>query len=221
MGTKTALVIGASGLVGVELTKQLLLDEHYQSIHVFVRRPLRLTQKSDINNKLVEHVVDYNDISSWESLLEGTDLFCCIGTTLKQAGSEQAQTKVDLEIPSEIALCANKNGVEKIALVSAAGAYHQSSSFYLRLKGLLEQKLFALHWQKVVIVRPSFLQGQRMNVRFGEQLAILLFSVLKYVPWVKKYKPIKAEQVAKRMRALLNSTPHEKVLIEELDELFK
>jgi len=221
MNSKVALVIGASGLVGLELTKQLLMDDHYQSVHVFVRQHLQLGDEFDINPKLIEHIVDFNDISQWQSLLQGDDLFCCIGTTLKQAGSKQNQTKVDLDLPSNIATYANNNGVLRFALVSAAGAYHQSSSFYLRLKGLLEQNILALNWQQVVIVRPSFLQGKRANVRVGEQLAIVLFSFLKFVPWVNKYKPIKANQVAKKMRTLLNSTPHEKVLIEELDELFK
>lgn len=220
MNTKTALVIGASGLVGTELTKQLLSDDNYQSIHVFVRTPLNLPKEFDTNPKLIEHVVDYNAISQWQSLLYGNDLYCCIGTTLKKAGSKQRQTEIDLDLPFEISLYANKNGVQNIALVSATGAYHQSSSFYLRLKGTLEQNLINLNWQHLVIVRPSFLQGQRAEIRFGEQFAILLFSFLKYVPWVRKYRPIKAKQVARRMRYLMNSKQHEGVVIEELEALF-
>jgi len=84
----------------------------------------------------------------------------------------------------------------------------------------LEQNLINLNWQHLVIVRPSFLQGQRAEIRLGEQFAILLFSFLKYVPWVRKYRPIKAKQVASRMRYLMNSKQHEGVVIEELEALF-
>lgn len=220
MERKTALVIGSTGLVGEQLTQQLLLDDHYQSVHAFVRRPISSDNHNDPQNKLIEHVVDFGNIENWQSLLSGDHLFCCIGTTLKQAGSKPNQSKVDLEIPSEIAQYANRNGVRKIALVSAAAANATSSSFYLRLKGQLEQNLLALDWLQVVIVRPSFLDGHRDNFRFGEQLAITLFSVLKYLPWIKKYRPIKAKQVAKRMRLLMKAETSNKIVIEELDTLF-
>lgn len=220
MDNKTALVIGSTGLVGKQLTQQLLLDDNYQSVQIFVRRAASTDNFLDSNNKLTQHVVDYNNIPHWQSLLTGDDLYCCIGTTLKQAGNKQNQTKIDLELPSEIAQYANRNGVSKVSLVSAAAANSASSSFYLRLKGQLEQNLIALNWQKVVITRPSFLEGHRETFRFGEQFAIALFTFLKYVPWIKNYRPIKAEQVAKRMRLLINNEQSERVVIEELEQLF-
>jgi uncharacterized protein YbjT (DUF2867 family) len=220
MDNKIALIIGATGLVGQHLVKQLLQDENYQVVHVFVRRLISLSLDADPHSKLIQHVVDFNNIHSWQQKLNGDELFCCIGTTLKQAGSKKNQTKIDLELPSEIAQYANTNGVKKVALVSAAGANHVSSSFYLRLKGELEQNLLALNWQQVVIVRPSFLDGHRNEFRFGERFAIALFSFLKYLPWIKNYRPIKAEQVAKRMRLLVDAKPSESLVIEELEQLF-
>jgi uncharacterized protein YbjT (DUF2867 family) len=221
MQHKTALIIGSTGLVGQQLTRQLLLDDHYQSIHVFIRRGISLDSYNDPNNKLIQHIVDFDTISDWQFLLSGDDLFCCIGTTITQAGSKLNQSKVDLEIPSEIAQYAHRNGVTKIALVSAANANPKSSSFYLKLKGQLEQNILALDWQQAVITRPSFLDGHRDRFRLGEQLAITLFSFFKYIPWIKNYRPIKGEQVATRMRLLMNSETSEKVIIEELEELFQ
>lgn len=221
MGNKIALVIGSTGLVGEQLTKQLLLDDNYKSVHVFVRRLMSPDIYLDPHKKLITHVVNYNDIPHWQSLLKGDNLFCCIGTTLKQAGSKENQTKVDLEIPSDIAKYANSNGVKNAVLVSAAGAKTRSSSFYLDLKGRLEQNYSGFDWQKLIIVRPSFLDGYRKQFRFGEQFAILLFKVLKYIPWIKKYRPIRAEQVAKRMRLLANKNLAKEVVIEELEQLFQ
>ncbi|MEP3351658.1 MAG: NAD(P)H-binding protein [Marinomonas sp.] len=220
MKQKIALIIGSTGLVGKQLTQQLLLDEKYQTVHIFVRREIAADTYQDPKNKLQIHLVDFDDTAQWKSLLHGDELFCCIGTTLKQAGSKPAQRKVDLEIPTEIAQYANQNGVQKVALISSAGANNESASFYLRLKGQLEQNLQALNWKQIAIVRPSFLEGKRDNLRFGEQLAISLYSVLKYIPIIKRYRPIKAEQVAKRMRELLSREQAETLVIEELEQLF-
>ena len=220
MKQKIALIIGSTGLVGKQLTQQLLLDEKYQTVHIFVRREIATDTYQDPENKLQIHLVDFDDLAQWQSLLHGDELFCCIGTTLKQAGSKSAQRKVDLEIPTEIAQYANQNGVQKVALISSAGANSESASFYLRLKGQLEQNLQALNWKQIAIVRPSFLEGKRDNLRFGEQLAISLYSVLKYIPIIKRYRPIKAEQVAKRMRELLSREQAETLVIEELEQLF-
>ncbi|MEO9274595.1 NAD(P)H-binding protein [Marinomonas sp. 5E14-1] len=220
MKQKIALVIGSTGLVGKSLTQQLLMDEKYQAVHVFVRREIVADEYQDPEHKLHSHLVNFDDISQWQTLLKGDELFCCIGTTLKQAGSQSAQRKVDLDIPTDIAQYANQNGVQKIALVSSAGANPKSASFYLRLKGQLEQNLQALDWQHITIVRPSFLAGKRSNPRFGEQLAINLYAVLQYIPIIKRYRPIQAEQVAKRMRERLNREHNTKLVIEELEQLF-
>jgi len=220
MDNKTALIIGATGLVGQQLVKQLLLDEHYQVVHVFVRKLMSLSIDADPQSKLVQHVVDFNNVESWQEKLVGDELFCCIGTTLKQAGSKQNQENIDLFLPTEIANYASENHVSKVILVSSAGANHQSSSFYLRLKGQLEQNLIALNWQTVIIVRPSFLAGKRNEFRFGEKLALILFSVLKYIPLIRRYRPITGKQLAFKMRVLANTELSGKVTIKALNQLF-
>lgn len=229
--SKTALIIGATGLVGQQLTEQLLLDDNYQAVHVFVRNLIALPDNADPQNKLTQHIVDFNNMSSWQSKLVGDELFCCIGTTLKQAGSKLLQTKIDLKIPTEIARYARHNDVTKFILVSSANANPESSSFYLQLKGKLEQNLIEQNWPQLIIVRPSFLAGKRNEFRVGEKVAIGLFSFLQFVPFIKRYRPITGKQLATKMRFLaaegsqtdLQKTAQQqmgKVVIKELDQLF-
>lgn len=220
MDDKIALIIGATGLVGQQLVKQLLKDENYKLVHVFVRRLISLPIDADPQNKLIQHVVDFNNVQNWQAKLIGDEFFCCIGTTLKQAGSKINQEDIDLNLPTKISNYAYKNGVPKVILVSSAAADQKSSSFYLQLKGQLEQNLIALDWQTVIIVRPSFLAGKRSEFRFGEKLAIFLFSFLKYVPIIRRYRPITGEQLAFKMRSLANSKQSQKVIIKELSQLF-
>jgi uncharacterized protein YbjT (DUF2867 family) len=226
--SKTALIIGATGLVGQQLTEQLLLDGNYQTVHVFVRNLIALPDNADPQNKLIQHIVDFNNMSNWQAKLVGDELFCCIGTTLKQAGSKLLQTKIDLKIPTEIARYARQNDVNKFILVSSANANPKSSSFYLQLKGQLEQNLIEQNWPQLVIVRPSFLSGKRSEFRLGEKVAIWLFSLLQFVPFIKRYKPITGEQLAKKMRLLANDhvqgetdiTEVDKIVIKQLEQLF-
>lgn len=220
MENKTALIIGATGLVGKQLTQQLLQDDNYHLVHIFVRRLISLPIDSDPNNKLIQHVVDFNNLDSWQDRLCGDELFCCLGTTLKQAGNKSNQAKIDLDVPTEIANYALNNDVHKIILVSSTGANLKSTSFYLQLKGQLEQNITYMNWNKVIIVRPSFLTGQRDTFRLGEQIAIWLFIGLRYLPFIRRYRPITGQQLAKRMRFLANSIQTDKVIIEELDQLF-
>ncbi|MDU0114627.1 NAD(P)H-binding protein [Psychrosphaera aquimarina] len=220
MENKTALIIGATGLVGKQLTRQLLLDDNYQVVHIFVRRLMSLPIDADPNNKLIQHVVNFNNVVNWHEKLAGDELFCCIGTTLKQAGSKLNQIKVDLDLPSEIATYALNNGVNKVILVSSTGAKQDSPSFYLQLKGQLEQNLISMNWHKVIIVRPSFLAGKRDQLRVGEKIAIWLFIGLKYLPFIRRYRPITGKKLAKKMRFLANSDLPDKVTIKELEQLF-
>lgn len=229
--SKTALIIGATGLVGQQLTEQLLLDDNYQAVHVFVRNLMTLPDNADPKSKLVQHMVDFSNINNWQGKLVGDELFCCIGTTLKKAGSKLLQTQIDLKIPTEVARFARQNDVKKCILVSSANANPKSSSFYLQLKGQLEQNLTEQHWPQLIIVRPSLLSGKRNEFRLGEKLAIWLFAFLQFVPFIKRYKPITGEQLAKKMRFLasddaqdetdvINVTAVGKVVIKQLDQLF-
>jgi len=199
MSTKknTALIIGASGLVGMELTKQLLLYKRYDKVITLVRKPLPITHE-----KLEQRRYDFD----WKTadLIEGDELFCCLGTTIKTAGSPAAFRKVDYDYVLETAQLAISKGVKKIALVSSIGANKDSKIFYSRIKGEIEAAVSALDFDACFLLRPSLLLGNRTELRMGElvsKFAMTLFSPA--IP--NKYKGIEAKQVAKAMIACMSS----------------
>ena len=131
---KKALIIGATGATGTALTKELLLDDTYSEVHIFVRTPPETTHP-----KLKIHQVDFDNIDSWEEKLTGDVLFSAMGTTLKIAGSKEAQYKIDVTYQHQAAKAASKNKVPTLLLVSSIGANHKSFIFYPKIKGLLEE----------------------------------------------------------------------------------
>lgn len=213
---KTAILIGATGLVGSKILSQLLESDNYESVKVFHRRSTGVTHP-----KLEEHVIDFDDIENWKEKLTGYVLFSALGTTLKTAGSKEAQYKVDFTYQFEVAKYASENGVSDYGLVSSAGADHESSNFYQKMKGELDEAVQKLDFEKVVIVRPSILDGDRKESRLGEKIALPLMKIFCKIPGLKKYHPIKDEVVAK---ALINGTEkrsNSKKSIYELDEVKK
>lgn len=193
----TALVIGASGLVGMELTKQLLLYQRYSKVITLVRKPLPLEHE-----KLEQRRYDFD----WKNadLITGDELFCCLGTTIKTAGSPAAFRKVDYDYVLETAQLAIEKGVKKMALVSSIGANKNSKVFYSRVKGEIEAAVSALDFEACFLMRPSLLLGSRPELRMGElvgKLAMTFFSPA--IP--NKYKGIEAKQVAKAMITCMSS----------------
>ena len=191
---KTAIVIGATGLVGSELLNLLLEDDRFAAVHIFVRRSTGRT-----HGKLKEHVISFDDIAAWEPLVKGDVLFSALGTTLKKAGSKEGQFKVDYAYQLHFARAAAKNGVGSYVLVSSAGASTKSRIFYTRMKGELEAEVKKLSFNQIHILQPGILQGERRESRPGEKAGVAVMSVLQYLPGLKKYKPIPAATVAKAM----------------------
>ncbi|MBL7794904.1 MAG: NAD(P)H-binding protein [Saprospiraceae bacterium] len=185
---KTALLLGATGLVGKCLLDQLLDDPRYGTVVALVRRQL------DRNHpKLRQEILDFDHPDP--ALLRGDDLFCALGTTLSKAGSKEAQYRIDCTYPYEIGKIARANGVRQYLLVSSVGADAGSSNFYLRTKGDLEEKIRALGFDTFVSARPSFLLGQRAEFRLGERIGIALARVFAFlIP--KRYRGVQAAAVA-------------------------
>ncbi|MBN2610937.1 MAG: NAD(P)H-binding protein [Bacteroidales bacterium] len=196
MNKRTAIVFGATGLVGSYLLDELVKTEIYERILVFSRKNL------DIQNSKVDVVVhNLVNIDEIENQIRGNDLFCCLGTTIKKAGSQEVFKKVDLRLPAGIARIAFANGVKNFAVVSSIGAKATVKNFYLSVKGLMEQEIMKYPFENLIILRPSLLLGERKEFRFGEGLAkffMPLFSPLlrgKY----RKYRPVHGRDVAKAM----------------------
>jgi uncharacterized protein YbjT (DUF2867 family) len=212
---KTALVIGGTGLVGNQLIDLLLNDNRYNLVKSFVRRP-----SSRIHNKLKEIIVDFDKPREWQSELKGDDLFSCLGTTIKTAGSKEAQYIVDYSYQYQTAKAASDNGVSNYVLVSSTGANPNSKVFYSRMKGELDRDVKLLAFNKIAIIKPSVLDGNRLEKRRAEKFAIILMGLsAKVLPFTRKYRPIHAEIVAKAMINAANVKLSGKVEY-ELEEVF-
>lgn len=191
---KTAIVIGATGLVGAELVNQLLNSSDFSKVKIFVRKSTNKT-----HTKLEEYIVDFENIENWKENLTGDTLFSCIGTTLKTAGSKEKQFNIDHNYPLHTTQTAISQGVNQIVLVSSMGAKAGSYNFYLDMKGKLEEAIKALHPQSLLIFRPSILDGNRIEKRPAEYQAIKMMRFLGKLPFLKKYAPTKIEVLANKM----------------------
>ncbi|MEO6038846.1 MAG: NAD(P)H-binding protein [Saprospiraceae bacterium] len=193
---KIALVLGATGLVGGELVEQLLNSPYYREVVAFVRRPFERKHA-----KLRQEVLDFDQPDA--AKIRGDDLFCALGTTLSKAGSKDVQYRIDCLYPAQIGLLARQNGVRQYLLVSALGAKADSSNFYLRTKGDLEEKIKGLQFENFVTARPSLLLGERTEFRLAEKIGsgfARLFAPV--IP--RKYRGIEGSKVAAALIALAN-----------------
>lgn len=211
----TAIVIGATGLVGSRLVTQLIGDSRFTEVVVLARRSC-----GQSSPKLREHLIDFDRPETWQELVRGDVAFSALGTTLKQAGSKEAQYKVDYTYQHDFARAAARNGVPTFVLCSAAGANEKSRVFYSRMKGELDRDVGALGFRHVTIVRPGLLLGTREKPRFGERLGELVLGAVNAVGIARGYRGIKGETVA---RAMLNAAldPKGDVRVLQLGEVFR
>ncbi|MBR1576678.1 MAG: NAD(P)H-binding protein [Bacteroidales bacterium] len=188
-----ALVIGATGAVGRDLIQQLLEDGSFERIDVFVRREIAVTSA-----QLISHVVDFDHPESWTALLTGDVLFSCLGTTIKAAGGQDAQWKVDYTYQYQAAKAARENGVSTLVLVSSVGANALSRVFYTRMKGQLDEDVQKLGFPGVFILRPPSLIRKGSD-RFGEKLGVAALKALNAIGIMRSWKPMPTEEVASAM----------------------
>lgn len=198
MNEQTAVIIGASGLIGRHLVEKLLQDDCFETVRVLVRRRLALNHP-----KLQQEIVDFNSLEDFKNKFgTGDSIFCCIGTTQKKVkGNKKAYEQIDHDIPVQAAQIGMANGFKKFLIVSSVGANASSSNFYLRLKGKTENDIKQYDFDTISIFRPSILLGKRNESRPAEGIAQFFMQSLSFlfIGAFKKYHPVKASVVAKAM----------------------
>lgn len=196
MSAKTALVAGATGLVGQELLSLLIGSAQYEHIKVVTRRPLHIE-----SSKVTELVVDFNQLDKHKESMSADVYFCCLGTTMKKAGSKEKFYEVDFEYTNQLAVIARSMGAAQFNVISAMGANSNSAFFYNHVKGEVEEALQMMNFSSLHIFRPSLLTGDRGESRLAERMAIVLSKVVNplLMGQLKKYRSIPASVVAKAM----------------------
>ena len=193
---KTALIFGSSGLIGSHLLNQLIKNNDYSKIKLFVRSVPK------IDGPKIEIIkTNFNNLDNHKEDIKGDDCFFCIGTTKKNTPDKNEYKRIERNIPVEVAQIAKLNLVNSFLYVSSGFADPKNSGTYLRYKGDVEEELKKLNFLKLGIMRPSFLMGIRKEKRIGEKIGIFLFKILSFLflgP-LKKLKPIHSETVANAM----------------------
>lgn len=194
--SKTALVVGATGLVGNLVVDKLVNDSTFSSIVILTRKSLGKS-----NPKIKEVLVDFDQLDQHTDAIKADCIFCCLGTTIKKAGSQEAFKKVDYEYPLRVAEIAKQNGATTYVLISALGASENSIVFYNRVKGAIQKAIQKISFETFHILQPSLIIGERNEKRLGEGIAQKLSPLLDtiMVGGLSKYKSITAEQIATAM----------------------
>ena len=211
---KTALIFGSSGLIGNELLKTILFKNNYSNIKIFVRTV------PEINNSKVEIIkTDFRNLEKYKDKIKGDDCYFCIGTTKKDTPDKSEYRRIEYNLPVNIAIIAKKNSVNSFFYVSSIGANPKASSGYLKNKGEVEEELKNLNFSKLVIIRPSLLVGTRKSFRLGEVIFTPIMNTLTLFAFgsLKKYKPIKIENVVKAILNISTSTSNK--IVYESNEL--
>ena len=201
-----ALVIGATGATGQEIVSQLLEDDDFDSVSIFVRKDPNIS-----HSKLKTNVIDFSKPEEYKELIKGDVLFSCLGTTLRTAGSKEKQYLVDYTYQYEFAKIASDNGVPIYSLVSSTGANENSPIFYPKIKGKLEEVIKKLSFKTIQIFQPPTLIRQKNLMRTGEKIGIKIFGLLNSFGILKSQKPLPVSTLAKVMVDHLKIKQKEKV----------
>ena len=209
-----ALVIGATGATGKDLVKCLLEDSSFSEVHIFVRRSVDIS-----NPKLKIHTVDFDKIQEWKDNIVGDVAFSVMGTTLKQAGSKEAQRVVDYNYPYNFAKYAKENNVPHFVLLSSYGANSNSIFFYNKIKGELENAIQKLNFEYLTIFQPGVLERKNSD-RLMEVIASRVIKFINNLGLFVSQKPMPTEILA---QAMINSAQlkTEKISFIKLNKIFE
>lgn len=206
---KTAIILGASGLTGNLLLEQLIADERYESVKIFTRKGIGQTHP-----KVTEYIGNLLQMHEFKKKFVADEVYCCIGTTLKQTPDKAKYHEIDFGIPVAAAKLCHENDIDTFLVISAMGANAKSNIFYNRTKGEMEQAVLAEKIPYTYILRPSFIGGDRNQSRPGEKIGISIVKMIHplMVGSLKKYRLIGAEKIAHAMVNLANSNSESQVL---------
>jgi uncharacterized protein YbjT (DUF2867 family) len=211
-----AVVIGATGATGKELVKALVEDDRFSKVVIIARHKGEI-----ISDKIEEHIIDFDYITKFAELIDGDILFSVMGTTLKKAGSKDRQYMVDYTYQHEVAKIASANRISHYLLLSSIGANTEASSFYLRVKGKLEEAVKQLEFDRVSIFRPSILEAKRDEFRWGEEIGLLFMKLFGFLPYLSRFRPIKVARLARAMIRASVDLPEQTVTTYELEAIFR
>ena len=199
---KTALIFGSSGLIGNELLNIILQNNNYNKVKIFVRS---VPKNNDTKLEIIQ--TDFTSLEKHKDSIVGDDCFFCIGTTHKETPDKNEYRRIEYDIPVKVAQIAKSNSVNSFVYISSIGANSNSSGSYLKNKGQVEEELKKMNFLKLAVIRPSILLGNRKPFRLGERIGIFVMKALSvfFLGSLKKYKPIKAENVAKAMMSIAES----------------
>jgi uncharacterized protein YbjT (DUF2867 family) len=216
---KTALLFGASGLVGSHVLSQLISNNNYSKIKLFVRSSI------DISDPKIEIIqTDFNNLENHREDIKGDDCFFCIGTTKKNSPDKNEYQRIELNIPKQVAQIAKSNNIKSYFFVSSGYANSKSSGDYLKYKGLVEEEILNLGFSKTGILRPSFILGNRKEFRLGEKIGIIIFKLLNplFVGPLRKMRSIHSETIAIAMIKLANENIDQKIFeSDQISDLVK
>ncbi len=213
---KKALIAGGTGLIGNALVEQLIAHSEYKEIHCLVRKPGNWSTE-----KVKEQVVNFEHLVDEMPKMNADCAFCCLGTTLKTAGSKERQYRIDHDYVVEFAQQCFNLGIPRLIVISSIGASVTTSNFYLRTKGDMERDCLAIGFESTIILRPSFLMGNRKEFRLGEKFASVLMKGLGFLfvgKW-RKYRGIHVDKIAARMINLSLQEQLPQVLVLESDTI--
>lgn len=198
----TATVLGATGLVGRALVNQLCQDQRYKKITCLVRAPLSQSHYFDPMKKIEPLVIDFENLQDYQGYFTVDHVYCCLGTTLKRAGSKQAFRRVDFEFVHVAAQLARAQRAKSFVWISSLHANAKSKNFYLRVKGELENAILTMpQLTNAAAVRPPLLDGKRDEYRIGESIALKVLNAVGplMIGSLAKYRPVRPQQVAHQM----------------------
>jgi uncharacterized protein YbjT (DUF2867 family) len=201
--SKSAIILGATGLTGSLLLEQLLIDNRYNKIILFSRTSCDIK-----HDKIEEHLVDLLDLTSHKNLFMADEVFCCIGTTKAKTPNEEQYLQIDFGIPVLAAQLCKKNNINTFVVISALGADKKSKIFYNRTKGRMEEAVLMEKIPNTYLLQPSLIGGNRNESRFGESMAKVFMKLINpfMIGSLSKYKSIHPITIAKCMIILANNS---------------